>query len=197
MLLSTVNAQQITTDSLALSTDTYLSNNALEEEVVSYAEDSVDYDLINKKVYLYHNAKVTYGEIILKAAFIELDYDKNTVFASGLKDSTGQMYGLPVFQENGKSFTAKAITYNFKSKKGIIKEVVTKEGEGYILGEKVKKQDNDVIHTHSGRYTTCDAQEPHFAIRAKKIKTIPIAKLFSDTIKCVQANTSISSNFIC
>ena len=188
LLLSTVNAQQITTDSLALSTDTYLSNNALEEEVVSYAEDSVDYDLINKKVYLYHNAKVTYGEIILKAAFIELDYDKNTVFASGLKDSTGQMYGLPVFQENGKSFTAKAITYNFKSKKGIIKEVVTKEGEGYILGEKVKKQDNDVIHTHSGRYTTCDAQEPHFAIRAKKIKTIPGEKIITGPANLEIAN---------
>ena len=32
---------------------------------------------------------------------------------------------------------------------------------------------------------------------SKKIKAIPIAKLFSDTIKCVQANKSISTNFIC
>ena len=77
-----------------------------------------------------------------------------------------------------KSFTADAITYNFKSK-GIIKEVVTKEGDGYILGEKVKKQDNDGIHTHSGRYTTCDAEEPHFAIRARKIKTIPGEKIIT------------------
>lgn len=177
--LSTANAQQISTDSMALSTDSNLSNNALEEVVVSYAEDSIAYDLINKKIYLYHNAKVTYGDIILESAYIELDSDKNTVFATGLKDSSGQMYGLPVFQENGKSFTAKAITYNFKSEKGIIKKVVTKEGEGYILGEKVKKQHNDVIHTHSGRYTTCDAQEPHFAIRARKIKTIPGEKIIT------------------
>ena len=103
-----------------------MSDNALEQQVVSYAEDSIAYDLINKKVHLYHNAKVTYGNIILKAAYIELDSDKNTVYATWLKDSIGQVYGLPVFQENGKSFTADAITYNFKSKKGIIKEVVTK-----------------------------------------------------------------------
>ena len=32
---------------------------------------------------------------------------------------------------------------------------------------------------------------------SKKIKAISIAKLFSDTIKCVQANKSISTNFIC
>ena len=38
------------------------------------------YDLVNKKVYLYHNAKVTYGNVNLTAAYIELDSDKNTVF---------------------------------------------------------------------------------------------------------------------
>jgi len=179
LLFSTGNAQQITTDRLAFSTDTLTSDNALEEKVVSYAEDSIEYNLINKKVYLYHNAKVTYGDIVLTAAYIELDSDKNTIYATWLNDSIGQAYGLPVFQENGKSFTANAITYNFKSKKGIIKDVVTKEGEGYILGKKVKKQDDNVIHTYSGRYTTCDAKEPHFAIRAKKIKTIPGEKIIT------------------
>lgn len=179
LLFSTANAEEITTDSTAFSTDTLISENALEHQVVSYAEDSINYGLSNKKVHLYHNAKVTYSEIILEAAYIELNSDKNTVYATWLKDSLGQTYGHPVFKEKGKSFTADAITYNFKTKKGIIKEVVTQEGEGYILGEKVKKQENDVIHTHTGRYTTCDANEPHFSIRAKKIKTIPGEKIIT------------------
>ena len=72
LLFSTVNAQQITTDSLAFSTDTLTSDNALKEQVVSYAEDSIDYDLINKKVHLYHNAKVTYLKRIA-IGDIELD----------------------------------------------------------------------------------------------------------------------------
>ena len=38
-----------------------------------------------------------------------------------------------------KSFTSKEITYNFNTKKGIIKEVRTQEGDSYIIGEKVKK----------------------------------------------------------
>ena len=115
LLFSTVNAKQFTTDTLAFSTDSITSDNALEEQVLSYAEDSIDYDLINKKVYLYNNARVTYGEIVLTAAYIELDSDDNTVYATFLNDSLGEVYGLPVFQENGKSFTAKSITYNFKS----------------------------------------------------------------------------------
>ena len=188
LLFSTVNAKQFTTDTLAFSTDSITSDNALEEQVLSCAEDSIDYDLINKKVYLYNNARVTYGEIVLTAAYIELDSDDNTVYATFLNDSLGEAYGLPVFQENGKSFTAKSITYNFKSKKGIIKEVITKEGEGYVIGEKVKKQGDDVFYTQNGRYTTCDAKVPHFSIRAKKIKTIPGEKIITGA-----ANLEISS----
>lgn len=179
MLLSTAKSQSITTDSLAFSTDTILSENALEEEVVSFAQDSIDYDVFNKKVYLYHEAWVEYGSVRLTAAYIELDSENNTVYATGLPDSTGSMYGYPVFKESGKDFSAKEIQYNFKTKRAYIKEIITKEGDGYIHGEKVKKQANDVVHTHLGRYTTCDAEEPHFAIRAKKIKTIPGEKIIT------------------
>lgn len=179
MLLSTAKSQTITTDSLAFSTDTLLSENALEEEVVSYAEDSINYDIINKKVHLYHEAWVKYGGITLTAAYIELDSENNTVYATGLLDSSGAMYGYPIFKESGKEFSAKEIQYNFKSKRAHIKEIITQEGEGYIHGERVKKQANDVVHTHLGKYTTCDAEEPHFAIRAKKIKTIPGEKIIT------------------
>ena len=56
-------------------------------------------------------------------------------------------------------------------KKSIIKDVRTKEGDGYILGEKVKKNQDDIVYTFNGKYTTCDVETPHFSIRVKKIKT--------------------------
>jgi hypothetical protein len=179
MLFSTRTNAGFTTDSLALSTDSISSQNAIEEKVVSSAVDSIAYDLHSKKVFLYHEAKVLYGDVTLEAAYIELDADKNMVYATGQRDSSGQMYGYPVFTEGGKSFSSKEMRYNFKTKKGLIKEVVTQEGEGYIHGAKVKKQANDVIHTHRGQYTTCDAAEPHFSIHAKKIKTIPGEKIIT------------------
>ncbi|MGC6490318.1 MAG: putative LPS assembly protein LptD [Flavobacteriales bacterium] len=173
MLLSTSNAQEVNNVDY-LNNDSVVSDNPIESKINSYAKDSIDYDLKNNKVYLYNEAKVEYENIILKAAFIELDSDKNIVFATTLKnDSTGEVFGYPEFSENGKQFIAEEITYNFDTKKGIIKNVKTQEGEGFILGDKVKKTPDNIVYTQKGRYTTCNHDPPHFSIRSKRIKTIP------------------------
>ena len=174
-VFSTSNAQEVISDSLSISSD-LISEDKIEEQVISSAQDSIDYDIEHNKVFLYNNAEIKYGSITLRAAYIELDSDKNIVFAKSLvNDSTGEKYGFPVFTEDGKSFTSKEITYNFNTKKGIIKEVRTQEGDSYILGEKVKKNPDDVVYTSKGRYTTCDAEIPHFSIKANK---------FSESILC-------------
>ena len=77
--------------------------------------------------------------------------------------------GAPIFTENKKSFQSEEITYNFKTKKCYVKEIKTKEGEGYILGENVKKVTNEIFYIQKGDYTTCDADPPHFSIRSNKI----------------------------
>ena len=177
LVLSTINAQN--SDVLLSDGDSIYSEDPILDKIISYAEDSIDYDLENNKVTLYHNAKINYEDIELKAAYIEIDSEKNTVFAKSLKDSSGVSYGFPLFSENNNSFTSKEITYNFKTKKGIIKEVVTQEGESYIHGKKVKKNESDVLYTYNGRYTTCNLEHPHFSIRSRKIKTIPNKKIIT------------------
>ena len=179
LVFSTTNAQELKNDSLPKKSKK-ISDNELNEQVVSYAKDSIIYDILNNKIYLYNDAEIKYESVTLKAAFIELDSDKNIVFAKSLvNDTTGEKYGFPLFIENDKSFNSEEITYNFNTKKGIIKEVRTQEGEGYIIGKKVKKNSDDIIYTSRGRYTTCDADTPHFSIRANKIKTIPNNKIIT------------------
>ena len=176
LLFSTSNAQELSDSTTYLYNG--LSDNPISSKINSSAKDSIDYDLANNKVFLYNEAIVEYEDIVLKAAFIELDSDKNTVYASSLKnDSTGEQYGFPVFTEKGKSFTANELTYNFDTKKGIINGVKTQEGDGYLLGQKIKKMPNDVVYASRGRYTTCDHDPPHFSIRANRIKTIPNDKI--------------------
>ena len=177
LLLSTINAQN--SQHTILTEDTLLSDDPILDKIISYAEDSIDYDLINNKVILYHNAKINYENIELKAAYIEIDSKNNTVFAKSLKDSLGVSYGFPIFTENNNSFSSKEITYNFKTKKGLIKEVVTSEGGSFIHGKKVKKDESDILYTYNGRYTTCNLDHPHFSIRAKRIKTIPDKKIIT------------------
>jgi len=154
-------------------------NNFLESEIEKFAEDSINIDISNKKVHLHGNAKIKYKNTTITAAYIIIDWTENTIFATSIKDSLDKDIGLPILTENKSSFKAKEITYNFKSKKSYVKQISTKEGDGYILGKIVKKMEDDVLYFKKGDYTTCDADKPHYSIRSNKIKVIPGEKIIT------------------
>lgn len=151
----------------------------IESQVKYKSHNKIHFDIPGRKVYLYEDAEIEYGNISLKADFIEINFDKNQVFAKGLPDSTGKVRGKPVFTEAGQSFDAGQITYNFDTKKGLIREVITQDGEGYLHGEKIKKMPDDRINIKSGLYTTCDLKDPHFEFRYTKAQVIPDNKIVS------------------
>ncbi|MEN7549226.1 putative LPS assembly protein LptD [Rapidithrix thailandica] len=144
------------------------------ETTIDYsAEDSIIYDVVKQRTFLYGNAKVKYGDLTLEAAEIEVDMNSKTVVARGVADSTGTMQGEPIFTEQGVTYNAKEMTYNFASKKGIISGIVTEQGDGYIQGERVKKMDNDEMFMRGAIYTTCNLVHPHFGIRSRRLKVAP------------------------
>ena len=151
----------------------------LEAEIKYHARDSIRFGVDDKKVYLFGDAQINYKDIELKAAYIEVDQETKEVYAEGVADSTGKIIGTPVFKNAGQEFAAKRMRYNFDSKKGKIMEVVTQEGEGNLRGDNVKKMENDFYYIQDGGYTTCDAEEPHYVIKAKKLKVIPDDKIVS------------------
>jgi len=151
----------------------------LDSEIEKYAEDSIDIDIDGRKVHLYGNSKITYKNTTITAAYILINWVENTIFATSMKDSTNKDIGYPILTENKSSFKAKEITYNFKSKKCYVKQISTKEGDGYILGKIVKKMEDDILYFKKGDYTTCDAEKPHYSIRSNKIKVIPGEKIIT------------------
>ena len=156
-----------------------IQNNFFDDEIKQFAEDSLKLSIDGKKAFLYGNAKIEYQKTTITASYIEIDWDKNTIYASFTTDSAKNKIGIPVFSEENESFKAEEMTYNFKTKKCSVKKITTKEGEGYILGKTVKKVSDDVFYLHKGDYTTCDAEKPHFSIRANKIKIIPGKKIIT------------------
>ena len=158
---------------------TQIQNNFFDDEIKQFAEDSLKLSIDGKKAFLYGNAKIEYQKTTITASYIEIDWDKNTIYASFTTDSAKNKIGIPVFTEENESFKAEEMTYNFKTKKCSVKKITTKEGEGYILGKTVKKVSDDVFYLHKGDYTTCDAEKPHFSIRANKIKIIPGKKIIT------------------
>ncbi|MBE0649227.1 MAG: LPS-assembly protein LptD [Bacteroidales bacterium] len=145
----------------------------LEYDLVRHADDSIVQDLKNKKVYLYGNAEITYGDIDLKAAYIEVDFNNNTVFAKGMPDSTGKVKGVPEFKQGAEVFDAQTIKYDFVTKKGIIHDVTTKQSEGFLHGKMVKRMPDNSINVKNGEFTTCDLPDPHYAFKFYKARVIP------------------------
>lgn len=125
-------------------------------------------------VFLYGDAQVTYGDLKLDAAEVKLDMQTSDVYAMGRADSTGTVTGTPVFEEKGTPYESETMSYNFKSKKGYITNVVTQQGEGYITGGRAKKNDDDSFFFEDGKYSTCDNHEhPHFYLQLTRSKLKP------------------------
>ncbi len=149
------------------------AKDGLDETVTYNAEDSILYDIINEKIYLYGNAQVQQGSITLTANQIVFDYTEQTVKATGRQDSLGNWIGKPLFQEGDEKFEADELTYNFKTKKGKIADLITQEGDGFLRSEKVKKNEYDELFGYNTYYTTCNLEHPHFRIESKKVKIVP------------------------
>jgi len=171
---------EIKNDSLALdSMDTdslggiKFSKDTLEADVNYQASDSIIFDNKHQRVYMYGDAKVTYQTITLESEFIILDWKNKLITARGVEDTMGNFSGTPVFTEDGQNYRAKVIVYNYQTKKGKIFKLITKEGEGYIHGDQVKRETNDDLYIKTADYTTCDLDDPHFSIHSSRLKVIP------------------------
>lgn len=150
----------------------------IEAQVKRKARDSIIQDITTHKVYMYGEAEVNYQDITLKAAYIEVDFNTNSIFAAGLEDSTGKLIGVPEFSQGGQTFKAKKMTYNFNTQKGIIQQVLTEDQQGFLHGTKVKKEEDNSINVLHGSYTTCNLEEhPHFSFKFKKARVIPDNKI--------------------
>jgi hypothetical protein len=150
------------------------------ETTINYtARDSIRATLDNKMIWLYGDAKITYGAIELEADEIIIDYANNTLTAHGSRDSLGNRVGYPVFKNGAELYETKDIVYNFKTKRARISEVVTKQGEGIVGGDVAFKNEKNEMLSLRNSYTTCDLEHPHFVIRATKTKAIPNDKIVS------------------
>lgn len=164
--------------------DSLRSKQSQLETTVNYtADDSTVLEVGGKVLHLYGNAQVSYGVIDLQADYIRLDWGKNEVYAHGMPDTTKKVgekvKGKPVFTQSGESYNTDTIRYNFKSKKAIIKQIITQQGEGIIHGQKVKKDSVNNLYLINAMYTTCNLAHPHFHIESKKIKLVDKKQVIS------------------
>ena len=145
----------------------------LSAPVVYEANDSIVFTQ-GGYAHLYGKGKVNYEKIELGAQVISMNMDSSTVYAHGVADTLGNMQGTPVFKDGETPYETKTIRYNFKSKKGLISNIVTQQGEGYVVGNNAKKGADDELFMVGGKYTTCDHHDhPHFYLQLTRAKVKP------------------------
>ncbi len=160
-------------DTLTVDTIDMADQSEIQDVITYQSEDSLVYDMNEKKMYLYNGSQLTYQKIKLNSQKIEFDWNNFTLYARGASDSSGRYVHAPVFTDDGKDYESDSMAYNFKTKKGKIYRVTTKEGDAYIHSEVVKKNEYDEWFGKSSEYTTCDLDHPHFYFKSKKVKIVP------------------------
>ena len=177
--LVNVDSSRINRDSLrlqndSLSSDSTKQNKNVLDAVVDYSANDSIVLTANNWGFLYGASEVKYTEITLKGEEISMNMDSSLVYAKFGLDSIGEEFGYPVFSDGGTDYESKTMKYNFKTKKGYITNVITTQGEGYVIAGRAKKNEDNSFFMREGKYTTCDDHEhPHFYLALTKAKVKP------------------------
>ena len=164
------------------------SQRRLKDIIIHDAKDYTIQNAKDKTLTLYNEAVLIYGEIDLKAGIIIVDYNKETLFAKGIIDSTGYTQ-RPLFKQGNEETEQDSLIYNFKSKRALIYGLKTKQGEMFTYGEKTKRVNDSTIYVRKIRFTTSDKEDnPDYYITTNKAKLVPGKKIIVGTSNLVIAD---------
>lgn len=166
---------KIVDDSIRLDSLNRTKKNGIDAPVNYEAQDSMVYDALTKTAYLYGTSEVKYTAMDLKSDRIRMSLDSSVVHATGTPDSTakGGIKGRPIFTMGSDTYDTDTIAFNFKSKKGLVRNAYTKQQDGFLTSEISKRAENGDVYLAHGRYTTCDKEHPDFYIALSRAKVRP------------------------
>ena len=183
-----VSVEKTTTDTIK--TDSLIAKKPFLEGKVKYkAEDYVKIDQKKKLTTLYNKAELYYQDIELKSGIIVLDYNKNEVYAGRIKDSSGVYSQFPNFKQGANIIEPDSIRFNFKTKKALIWNSRSDQGDFKVKAAITKKENDSVYFLKGARFTTSkDVDNPEYYFQTNKVKFIPGKKVVTGVTNMVIAN---------
>ena len=162
-------------DSIRADSINRASKRGIDAPVTYSANDSMVYDAMTKDAKLYGNSEVKYENMDLKSDKIRMNLDSSLVHATGSPDSTEKsgIKGRPVFVMGADNYDTDTIAFNFKTKKGLVQNALTKQEDGFLRSKLSKRTATGDVYLAHGRYTTCDKEHPDFYISLSRAKVRP------------------------
>lgn len=162
-------------------------------DTIDYSSQVITYDLRDSTIMLHEHSHVTSGTMTLDAQKILLDTRTNIVKAYSAaipkpdtthRDTTMtaklQPNTIPVIlKDKDQELYGDYLEYSLTTQKGRIVQSKSKYEAGTYYGEKIFRATKSILYVDDGRYTTCDADEPHFHFYSSHMKLMENDKLIA------------------
>ena len=137
------------------------------DSIITYTAEYIDYHVPDKKTFLEINANVDYQNTVLSSDYITADWEKNLleIYKSDNR--------LPIVDtKTGEPLTGDYMEFNLITRHGRIVKGKTNFNNSLYYGNEIYRDDPNIFHVQSSKYTSCDAPKPHFYLASKKMKMI-------------------------
>ncbi len=166
---------------IAKGPDVEVSPDSIPAPITYGARDTMWFDKEKNEVHLFGQAFVKFEKYEIKAGYIIFDFENDITYAEGREGQNGETIEKPEFSDGNQIVNYNRLKYNFKTKKGLVYDAVTTEGDLFVLGATTKfiSADADSLLTDDHIYqrdalvTSCNHPHPHYGIRTSKLKVIP------------------------
>ncbi|MCF7918292.1 MAG: hypothetical protein K9N06_00080 [Candidatus Cloacimonetes bacterium] len=137
-----------------------LAATSLQLDSLFYAAESGDYWAKEQIISLYGTASIDYHSSSLTADTITVKIQENQAFT----------FGKSMLKDRDMLALGNEISYDLKTRWGMIINGATKFEQGYYYGDEIRKIDDEIYDIDAGLFTTCDAQHPHFYIKTNRMR---------------------------
>jgi lipopolysaccharide assembly outer membrane protein LptD (OstA) len=166
-------------------------------DTINYDGRYINYNLADSLITLEVGSHVQSASVELDAYEIQLETDNKMIRAYSaelLSDSLGpdrirpytaqfQPNPIPVQLKDGDELLlGDYLEYSIDTEKGRIFKSKSAYETGFYYGNRVFRSTKNIFYVEQGRYTTCDADEPHFHFYSSNMKLIEDDKLIAKPV---------------
>jgi lipopolysaccharide assembly outer membrane protein LptD (OstA) len=162
-------------------------------DTVDYKGRWIEYAVADSMITLHEDAHVNSGTVSLDAYEIQFDTQKDLIEAySGYLDTLSDKYSMAaqlqpnfipvVLKDKADQIYGDYLLYSTNTEKGRIIQSKTNYQTGYYYGKKLFREQKDIFYVDDGRYTTCNAEEPHYNFYSSHMKVIQNDKLIAKPV---------------
>lgn len=163
-----------------------ISSGGLAETVYYEASDSLNVDFSTGQAHLLGKVKIRFGTMELQSGQAYQNWKTRKLRALPMTDSLGHAVDTPTFADGSQRFVADSMEYDLLAGRGKISELVTREGEAFVIGRRVQRDTAGDMYVRNTLFTTCsDTRHPHFYLQLGKAKLIPDRKIITGPSRLV------------